>query len=83
MLGCPRPRRAIDTTVYVATDLYASSEMCVICIDLIQHNLNLLTIALGLVVLLKGFKCVFKTSFVSLKGESGIILVKVLINIYT
>ena len=69
--------------VAVAKDLDASSELCVICIDLLQKNINLLTIALGLVVLPKGVKCVFKTSCVSLKGESGIILVKDLINIVT
>ena len=51
-------------------------ELGVICTDLIQQNLDLLTIALGLVVLLKGVKCMFKTNCVSLKGESGLILVK-------
>ena len=70
-------------TVAVATDLDASSELRVICIDLLQQNLDLLTITLGLVVLPKGVKCVFKTSCVSLKGESGLILVKGLINIGT
>ena len=70
-------------TVAVATDLDASSDMSVICIDLLQQNLNLLTIALGLVVLPKGVKCVFKTSSVYLKGESGLIHVKGLINIGT
>ena len=70
-------------TVAMATDLDASSELSVIFIDLLQQNLQLLTIALRLVVLLKGVKCVFKTSCVSLKGESGLILVKALINIGT
>ena len=70
-------------TVDMATDLDASSEMRVICIDLLQQNIDLLMIALGLVLLPKGVKCVFKTSFVSLKGESGLILVKGLINIGT
>ena len=55
-------------TVAVATDLDTSSELRVIFIDMLQKNLNLLTIALGLVVLPKGIKCVFKTSCVSLKG---------------
>ena len=67
----------------MATDLYAISELHVISIDLLYQNLDLLTIALGLVILLKGIKCVFKMSCVSLKGESGLILVKVLINIGT
>ena len=70
-------------TIAVETYLDASSELCVICIDLIQQNLDLLIIAIGLVVLLKGVECVFKTSCVSLKGESGIILVNGLINIGT
>ena len=68
-------------TVALAIDLDASSELRVICIDLLQHNLDLLTIALRLVVLPKGVKFVFKTSCVSLKGESGLVLVKVLIDI--
>ena len=55
-------------TVAVVTDLDASSELRVICIDLIQQNTDLLVISLRLVVLLKGVKCVFKTSCVSLKG---------------
>ena len=38
-------------TVAVATGLYASSELHVICIDLLQQNIDVLTIALGLVVL--------------------------------
>ena len=38
-------------TVAVATDLGASSELHVICIDLLQKNIDVLTIALGLVVL--------------------------------
>ena len=67
-------------TVAVATDLDARSDLRVICIDLIHQNLELLTIALRLVVLPKGVKCVFKTSCLSLKGESGLILVKGLIN---
>ena len=70
-------------TVAVATDLDASSELRVICIDLLQHNLDLLTISLRLVVLPKGVKCVFKTSCVSLEIESGIIIVKGLIDIGT
>ena len=70
-------------TASVATDLDAISEMRVICIDLLQYNLDLLTIPLRLVVLLKGVKCVFKTSFVSLKVESGLIFVKGLIGIGT
>ena len=70
-------------TVSVATDLDASSELRVVCIDLLQQNLDLLTIALGLVVMPKGVKCAFKMSCVSLKGESGLILVKGLINIGT
>ena len=70
-------------TVAVATDFYASSEMCVICIDLLHQNIDLLTIALRLIVLTKGVKCVSKTSCVFLKGESGIILVKGLIDIGT
>ena len=70
-------------TVAVATDLDASSELRVICTDLLQHNIDLLVIAPGLVVLLKGIKCAFKTSCVSLKGESGLILLKGLINIGT
>ena len=61
-------------TVAVATDLDANSEIRVICIDLLQQNLDLLTITLRLVVLPKGVKCVFKTSCVSLKVESGLIL---------
>ena len=69
--------------VAVATDLDSSSELRVICIDLLQQNLDLLTIALGLVVMPKGVKCVFKTGCVSLKGESGLILIKGLINIGT
>ena len=67
----------------MATELVASSEMPVIFIYLIQQNLELLTIALRLVVLPKGVKCVFKTSGVFLKGESGLILVKGLIDIGT
>ena len=67
----------------MATDLDASSELCVICIYLLQQNLDLLMISLRLVVPLKGVKFVLKTSFVSLKGESGFILVKGLINICT
>ena len=70
-------------TVDVVTDLDASSEMRVICIDLLQKNLGLLAIALRLVILTKGVKCVFKTSCVSLKGESGLILIKGQINIGT
>ena len=70
-------------TVAVATYLDANSELRVICIDLLQQNLDLLTIALGLVVMPKSVKCVFKTSCVSLKGESGLIIVKGLINIGT
>ena len=70
-------------TVSLATDLDTISELCVIFIDLLQQNLDLLTIAISLVVLLKGVKCVFKTSFVSIKGESGLIIVKGLINIGT
>ena len=70
-------------TVAVATDFGASSELRVICIDLLQQNFDLLTIALGLVALTKGVKCVFTTSCVSLEGESGLILVKGLINIGT
>ena len=70
-------------TVAVATYLDAISELRVSCIDLLQQNLDLLTIALGLVALPKGVKYVFKTRCVSLKGESGLILVKVLINIKT
>ena len=54
-------------TVAVATDLDARSELHVICIDLLQQNLDLLTIALRLVVLPKGIKCVLKMSCVSLK----------------
>ena len=68
-------------TVAVATDLYTISELRAICIDLLQQNLDLLTISFGLVLRMKGVKCVFKTIFVSLKGESGLILVKGLINI--
>ena len=63
-------------TVAVATDLDASSVLCIICIDLLQQNLDLLTIPLWLVVLLKDVKCVFKTICVSHKGESGLIIVK-------
>ena len=70
-------------TVAVATDLDTISELRVIFIDLLQQNIDLLTIVLRLVVLTKGVKCVLKTSCVSLKGESGIILVKGLINIGT
>ena len=70
-------------TVAVVTYLYASSELRVIFIDMLQKNLNLLTIALGLVLLPKGIKCVFKTSCVSLKRKSGLILVKGLIGIGT
>ena len=70
-------------TVAVATYLDTISELCDICIYLLQQNLNLFTIALRLVVLPKGVKCVFKTSCVSHKGESGIILLKGLINIGT
>ena len=70
-------------TVAIATYLDASSELRVICIDLLQQNLDVLTIPLGLFVLTEGVKCVFKTSCVYLKGENGIILVKVLINIRT
>ena len=68
-------------TIAMSTDLDASSELRVICIDMLQQNLDLLTIAIGLIVLKKGVKCVFKTSCVSLKGESGLILVKGLIDI--
>ena len=67
----------------MATDLDASSELRVICIDMLQQNLDLLMIALGLVVLPKGVKCLFKTSCVSFKGESGLILLKILIDIGT
>ena len=67
----------------MATDLDTSSEMRVICIDLLYQNLDLFTIALRLVVLPKGVKYVFNTICVSLKGDSGIILVKGLINIGT
>ena len=70
-------------TVDVAKYLDASSELRVIYIDLLQQNLDLLKIALGLVVLLKSVKCVFKTSCVYLKGESLLILVKGLINVGT
>ena len=70
-------------TVAVAKDLDASSELHVICIDPLQQNLDLLTIALRLVVLPKGVKFMFKTSCVSLKGESGLILVKGTIDIGT
>ena len=70
-------------TVDVAIDLDASSELRFICIDLLQQNHDLLTIALRLVVLPKGVKCVFKTSCVSLKRESGLIIVKGLIDICT
>ena len=66
-------------TVAGEIDLYASSELRVICIDLLQQNLKLLTIALGLVVLPKGVKCMFNTSCVYLKGKSGLIIVKGLI----
>ena len=69
--------------VAVATDLDASSELRVICIYLIQQNLDLLVITLRLVVLPKCVKCVFKTSCVYLKGESGLIIVKGLIDIGT
>ena len=63
-------RRIIEVrTVAAETDLDASSELRVILIDLLQQNLYLLTIAIRLVVLPKGVKCVFKTSCVSLKGE--------------
>ena len=68
-------------TVAVSTYLDASGEMRVICIYLIQQNLDLFTISRRLVVLPKGVKCVFRTSFVSIKVESGLILVKGLINI--
>ena len=70
-------------TLAVATDLNTSSELHVICIYLLQQNLELLTIALRLVVLPKGVKCVFNTSCVSFKGEIGLILVKCLIDIGT
>ena len=70
-------------TVAVVTDLDTISELCVICIDLLHQNFDLLTIDLRMVVLPKGVKCVLKTSCVSLKGESGIILVKYLIDIGT
>ena len=70
-------------SVAVAIDLDASSELRVICVDLFQQNLDILKNALGLVVFPKGVKCVFKSSCVSLKGESGLILVKGLINIGT
>ena len=69
--------------VAVTTDLDASSELHVICIDLLHHNIDLLMITLVLVVLPKGVKCVFKTSCVSFKGETGLIIVKYLINIGT
>ena len=69
--------------VAVAIDLDASSELRVICIYLLQQNLDLLVIALRLVVLLKGVKFMFNTSCVSLKGENGLILVKGLIDIGT
>ena len=55
-------------TVAVATDSGASSEIRVICIDLLQQNLDLLTISLRLVVFTKSVKCVSKTSCVYLKG---------------
>ena len=55
-------------TVAVATDLDASSELLVICIYLLQQNLDLLVITLRLAVLPKDVKCVFKTSCVYLKG---------------
>ena len=55
--------------------------MHVICIDMLQQNLDLLIIDLRLVVLTKVLKCVFKTSCVSLKGKSGLIHVKCLIDI--
>ena len=67
----------------MTTDLDTISELHVICIDLIQQILDLLTIALRLVVPLKGVKFVLKTSFVSLKGENVFILVKGMINIGT
>ena len=77
-------RRVIEVgTVAVATDLDSISELCVICVDVLQHNIYLITITLSLVVLPKGVKCVFNTSCVSLKGESGLILVKGLIDIGT
>ena len=56
-------------TVAVATDLDAISELRFIFIDLIEQNLDLLTIALGLVVPSKGVKFMFKTRCVSLKEE--------------
>ena len=52
----------------MATDLDASSDLRVICIDLLQQNLDLLAIALRLVVLMKSVKCMLKTSCVYLKG---------------
>ena len=67
----------------MATYLDASSELRDICIYLLQKNLDLLTIALKVVALSKGIKRVFKTSCVSLKGESEIILVKGLVDIGT
>ena len=77
-------RRVIEVgAVAVATYFDASREMRVICIDLLKQNLDLLMIALRLVVLLKGVKCMFKTSCVFLKGKSGLILVKGLIDIGT
>ena len=77
-------RSAIEVgTVAATTYLDASSELRIICIYLLQNNIDLLTIILMLVVLPKGVKCVFKTSFVSLNGESGLIILKVLINIGT
>ena len=67
----------------MAIDLDASSELHVIYIYLLCQNLDLFTMALKLVVLPKGVKCVFNTSCVYHKGESGLILVKVLIYIGT
>ena len=61
-------RRIIEVgTAAVVGDLDTISELRVIFIEQLQHNINLLTIALRLVVLPKGVKCVFKTSCVSLK----------------
>ena len=54
-------------TVSVVTDLDTSSDLRVTCIDLLQQNLDFLTIARRFVVLPKGVKYVFKTSCVFLK----------------
>ena len=40
-------------TVDVAEDLDASGELCVICINILQQNFDILTIALRLVLLPK------------------------------